>query len=107
MLFIFLFYLTILTILFCFSATKTDLEADRAVESEEGEDLAHLQGMCGFIETSAKNNHNVDNAFLELAYQLKRHYEAGAQLDTQQDGFKLASQGTTNISSRWSSCCNF
>ncbi|VDK53115.1 unnamed protein product [Anisakis simplex] len=90
-------------------ATKADLENDRVVDSEEGSELAHSQGMCIFVETSAKGNLNVENAFLELALQLKRHYEAGAQLDAQLDSaFKLSSQGgTTTISSKWSNCCNF
>lgn len=88
-------------------ATKADLESERVVESEEGSMLAHSQGMCMFVETSSKGNLNVDNAFLELACQLKRQYEAGAHLDSQLDAFKLSSQGTTTISSSWSSCCHF
>uniref|UniRef100_A0A914ZNR7 Ras-related protein Rab-43 n=1 Tax=Parascaris univalens TaxID=6257 RepID=A0A914ZNR7_PARUN len=88
-------------------ATKADLESERVVESEEGSELAHSQGMCFFVETSARGNVNVENAFLELALQLKRHYEAGAHIDAQLDAFRISSQSTTTIASKWSSCCNF
>lgn len=90
-----------------FSATKADLESERVVDSEEGNELAHSQGMCFFVETSARGNVNVENAFLELALQLKRHYEAGAHIDAQLDAFRISSQSTTTIASKWSSCCNF
>uniref|UniRef100_A0A9J2PDI4 Ras-related protein Rab-43 n=1 Tax=Ascaris lumbricoides TaxID=6252 RepID=A0A9J2PDI4_ASCLU len=88
-------------------ATKADLESERVVDSEEGNELAHSQGMCFFVETSARGNVNVENAFLELALQLKRHYEAGAHIDAQLDAFRISSQSTTTIASKWSSCCNF
>ena len=38
---------------------KCDLEEERAVESERGEELAQNQGIP-FLETSAKTGHNVD-----------------------------------------------
>ncbi|KAL3982229.1 Ras-related protein Rab-43 [Acanthocheilonema viteae] len=87
-------------------ATKTDLENERLVERDEGSELANAHGMCMFIETSSKSNLNVDNAFLELACQLKRQYEAGVHLDSQLDAFKI-SQGTTTINSKWASCCHY
>lgn len=89
-----------------FLATKADLENERLVERDEGSELANTHGMCMFIETSSKSNLNVDNAFLELACQLKRQYEAGVHLDSQLDAFKI-SQGTTTVSSKWASCCRY
>lgn len=88
------------------TATKADLESERLVERDEGSELANANDMCMFIETSSKSNLNVDNAFLELAFQLKRQYELGVHLDSHLDAFKI-SQGTTTISSKWSSCCNY
>ena len=38
---------------------KCDWEAERAVESERGEEFAWSQGIP-FLETSAKTNHNID-----------------------------------------------
>ncbi|OQE41957.1 hypothetical protein PENCOP_c004G00993 [Penicillium coprophilum] len=45
-------------------ATKNDLEAQREVSVEEGQMLAKSLG-CWFIETSAKNNTNVDKLFYD------------------------------------------
>ena len=38
---------------------KCDLEAERVVPQERGEELARSQGIP-FLETSTKTNHNVD-----------------------------------------------
>lgn len=46
-----------------FSATKIDLLSKRKVSTEEGEALAREIGAAGFIETSAKNQWNIDAAF--------------------------------------------
>jgi len=44
---------------------KTDLEHQRVISTERGKQLAQ-SWKCPFLETSAKLNINVDNAFLEL-----------------------------------------
>ena len=46
-------------------ANKTDLADQRAVLTEEGQQLADKLG-CMFIETSAKNHKNVDLVFENL-----------------------------------------
>jgi len=51
---------------------KCDLEAERQVSREEGEALARQFG-CKFIETSAKQRVNVDNAFYDLVREIKRY----------------------------------
>ncbi|KRY85253.1 Ras-related protein Rab-43 [Trichinella pseudospiralis] len=61
-------------------ATKIDLENDRLVSTEEGKALAQAEQM-NFIETSAKENLNVDQAFENLAKDLKAHYSVTTPLD--------------------------
>ncbi|KAK6925375.1 Small GTPase [Dillenia turbinata] len=44
---------------------KVDLEIAREVEKEDGKSLAELEGLC-FMETSALENLNVEEAFLQM-----------------------------------------
>ncbi|CAN8292687.1 unnamed protein product [Cochlearia groenlandica] len=44
---------------------KSDLRQSREVEEEEGKTLAHSEGLC-FLETSALENRNVEEAFLSM-----------------------------------------
>ncbi|GAA5967224.1 hypothetical protein JCM11641_000481 [Rhodosporidiobolus odoratus] len=53
-------------------ANKCDLEYERQVGSHEGHDLAqHFD--CKFIETSAKNRLNVDEAFFNLVREIRKY----------------------------------
>ncbi|KAH8550139.1 ras-like protein 1 [Umbelopsis sp. PMI_123] len=52
-------------------ANKCDLEHDRQVSSQEGRDLAKSFG-CAFIETSAKQRINVDEAFANVVRDIRR-----------------------------------
>ncbi|KAH0563382.1 Ras GTPase [Trichoglossum hirsutum] len=51
---------------------KCDLEADRQVSKQEGEELARSFG-CKFIETSAKSRINVDNAFYNIVREIRKY----------------------------------
>lgn len=51
---------------------KCDLESERKVTQQEGEDLAQEFG-CKFIETSAKSRINVENAFYDLVREIRRY----------------------------------
>jgi len=51
--------------------TKCDLEYQRQVPSSEARNLARRLG-CAFIETSAKERINVDEAFIALVREIKR-----------------------------------
>lgn len=49
---------------------KTDLESLRQVSYEDGRALAAEERTAGFYEMSAKDNHNVEQAFLDLAVRI-------------------------------------
>jgi len=53
-------------------ANKCDLEYERQVGSHEGRDLAKHFG-CRFIETSAKQRINVDEAFSNLVREIRKY----------------------------------
>jgi Ras-related protein Rab-18 len=52
-------------------ANKTDLTVQRQVSTEEGHEFAKQHG-CLFVETSAKNNVAVGQAFEELLMKVRR-----------------------------------
>ncbi|TPX66678.1 hypothetical protein SpCBS45565_g04272 [Spizellomyces sp. 'palustris'] len=52
-------------------ANKCDLESERVVSTQEGRDLARSFG-CKFVETSAKQKINVDEAFYSLVREIRR-----------------------------------
>ncbi|KAG2200831.1 ras-like protein 1 [Mucor mucedo] len=62
-------------------ANKCDLEYDRQVSSQEGRDLAQHYG-CQFVESSAKERVNVDEAFHEVVRDIRRYNK---EQDTQTD----------------------
>jgi len=53
-------------------ANKSDLDMERQVSQQEGRDLAREFG-CRFIETSAKQRVNVEEAFYNLVREIRRH----------------------------------
>ncbi|KAF5093391.1 hypothetical protein D0Z03_002435 [Geotrichum reessii] len=56
---------------------KTDLDSQRQVSYEEGKNLAESFG-AAFVETSAKNNSNIDKAFEALIAQIDASSSDGA-----------------------------
>ena len=50
---------------------KCDLENERQVSKQEGEDLAKAFG-CPFMETSAKTRVNVEEAFFQLVREIRK-----------------------------------
>nr|KAJ3419616.1 Ras- protein Rap-1b [Polyrhizophydium stewartii] len=51
---------------------KCDLEDDRVVSKNEGQQLASQWGGCTFLETSARKKINVDEVFFDLVRQINK-----------------------------------
>lgn len=88
---------------------KNDLEADKKVSTEEGQKKAEELGI-EFIETSAKDSTNVENAFVIMARQLIKMKEAqiASQRPKPAPGMRLQpTPQPTNVSnsSIFGSCC--
>ena len=79
-------------------ANKTDLSATREVTKEEGVEFARSHG-CLFVETSAKGNVAVSQAFEELVLKV---LETPSLLAGTSSQFGLKRAKTTNTTS---SCC--
>lgn len=77
---------------------KSDLEHRREVSRESGEEFARQHGLL-FLETSAKNNTNVEEAFLSTARQIHNKVKSGAlDISSEQYGVKVgASNSTINL----------
>uniref|UniRef100_A0AC35U6G1 Ras-related protein Rab-43 n=1 Tax=Rhabditophanes sp. KR3021 TaxID=114890 RepID=A0AC35U6G1_9BILA len=88
-------------------ATKADLESERVISYDEGDQLAKSHNMCGFFEVSSKDNVNIENIFYEMALRLKNQYESGMLVDESGNSFRLADGERTTISSSWNNCCKF
>ncbi|XP_014508229.1 ras-related protein RHN1 isoform X1 [Vigna radiata var. radiata] len=77
-------------------ANKADLEGDRKISNEEGEEYARESGLS-FLETSAKTAQNVNELFYEIAKKLVKANPS------RQSGIKLHSRPTE--SRRRYFCC--
>lgn len=68
---------------------KSDLESSRCVSAQEAEELAASLGMA-FMETSARNNCNVDLAFQTLANAIQQALQQGdIKLEEDWGGIRL------------------
>ncbi len=63
-------------VIFLLIGHKSDLRSTRCVSAQEAEELAASLGMA-FMETSAKNNCNVDLAFNTIADSIQQALEQG------------------------------
>ncbi|CDW53038.1 Ras family protein [Trichuris trichiura] len=85
-------------------STKTDLINEREISTEEGLKLAQAEQM-DLIETSAKENVNIEQAFTSLARELKERYAAGSPLEDYAPDRVYLSSRTTPVRARLLPCC--
>jgi len=92
---------------------KCDMEDNRQVPKERGDVIALEHGIK-FMETSAKNNINIDRAFQELAEAILNKQSSnsgipggggGLPLNPDVDRVNLNSNNKSNVNSRISQCC--
>ncbi|XP_006883494.1 PREDICTED: putative Ras-related protein Rab-42 [Elephantulus edwardii] len=69
---------------------KSDLQSARCVSAQEAEELAASLGIMAFVETSARNNSNVDLAFDILADAIQQALQQGdIKLEEDWGGIRL------------------
>jgi GTPase KRas protein len=77
------------------AANKCDLEYERQVGMHEGRDFAKQLG-CGFMETSAKDRINVDEAFSSLVREIRKYNKYGKE-QTGRPAMPLADKGLSGL----------
>ena len=71
---------------------KCDLESERQVSFEEGKELAQSLGVK-FLETSAKQSNNVENAFFTMSTEIRQNVQHNDNEDNNNQQKKLNLQG--------------
>ncbi|KAK4051856.1 RAS1 protein [Microbotryomycetes sp. JL201] len=85
-------------------ANKCDLEYERQVSSQEGRDLAKQFG-CPFIETSAKQRLNVDEAFSTLVREIRKYNKEQAAGRPGAPSGSTPGQFSTHKDQEQAGCC--
>ncbi|KAI0983096.1 hypothetical protein GJ496_008394 [Pomphorhynchus laevis] len=83
---------------------KCDMESNRQVPRERGEQLAKEYNVK-FMETSAKQNQNITQAFEDITYRIKHKVEARKSYQQKQSGRTVDPSSTkSEKKSFWSRC---
>lgn len=65
---------------------KADLDSDREVDLSEAEEMRdYVPEILCCLETSAKENKNIEDVFVRLASELKKRYDQMAQIENGED----------------------
>jgi len=85
---------------------KCDLVSKKVVSIDDGKDLADELGVQ-FMETSARNSHNIDHVFSRLAKEIKDRVVAMPEPPRTYRGEVLLSEiSRTNLRAQLGGCCN-
>lgn len=83
---------------------KCDWEEKRAVSTEQGQRLADELGIP-FLEVSAKNNINIENAFFSLASDIKKGMDTSKSEQAGPQGVNIDQQSPGLNGSTGGKCC--
>ena len=75
---------------------KSDLEEEREISKEEGEEFAEKHDLI-FMETSAKNNDNVEKLFEYFTYKLIKYFEKNSDKYIGNNNYNPDSSEFTNV----------
>jgi len=82
---------------------KSDLEQNRQVSYDEGKAFADSLGIR-FLETSAKNSSNVENAFFTMANEIKAKVQPKDQVGKKETSSRRLT-GAEDVDKKKSGCC--
>ena len=82
---------------------KSDMQSKKVVTYEEGKAMADKHGIK-FLETSAKNAHNVEQAFQAMASEIKSRLGANKAEAARTGGNRI--KRSQPVGPAQSSCCN-